>query len=235
MNPRKITLKAISTVFVSVLVFFSALAYAGFRPNMLAKADSPDALALTTADAGALPPPSVEMTELQAQANRAALSSTLSYYFIPGNTFTPWGNVPYSRQVVGCVNQAPPGTAFSAPVHLPKGSEVVSITLFTLNTESTSAKSRAYFVLDDGKGNGGYTVSAESLPNTTGYQQNDSSQNNPTTVDPQNYSYLVEWRTDTDISSPYLSLCGVRVAYYAPAANSFLPYISNRNMQAIPF
>ena len=235
MNPQKITLKAISYVFVSGLVFFSALALAGFRPNMLAKADSPDTLALATADAEALPPPPVEMTELQSQANRAALSSTLSYYFIPGNTFTPWGNVPYTRQVTGCVNQAPAGTAFSAPVHLPKGSEVVSITLFTFNTESTCAKSRAYFILNDGKGGGGYTVSAESLPNTTGYQQNDSSDNNPATIDPQNYNYLVEWRTDTGNPSPYLSLCGVRVAYYAPSAAAFLPYISNRNMQAIPF
>lgn len=235
MNPRKITLKVISTIFVSGLVFFSALAYAGFRPNMLAKADSPGALALATADGEAPPPPYVEMTELQSPANRAALSSTLSYYFIPGNTFTPWGNVPYSRQVTGCVNQAPAGTAFSAPVHLPKGSEVVSITLFTFNLDSTSAKSRAYFILNDGMGGGGYTVSAESLPNTTGYQQNDSSQNNPTTIDPQNYSYLVEWRTDNGISSPYLSLCGVRVAYYAPSAAAFLPYISDRNMQAIPF
>ena len=66
-------------------------------------------------------------------AQPAALSSTLSYYFISGNTFTPaLGSSSYARQVNGCVNQTPAVGRLSAPVHLPQASQVVSITLFTM-------------------------------------------------------------------------------------------------------
>jgi hypothetical protein len=92
----------------------------------------------------------------QSAASPVALSSTLSYYFISGNTFTPGGPVSYSRQSTGCVNQMPRGIPFSAPVHLPQGSQVVSITLYTYDAVITTTTSTAYFILNDGKGNGGF-------------------------------------------------------------------------------
>jgi hypothetical protein len=172
-------------------------------------------------------PPSPYLSSNQSQTQLASLASTLSYYFISGNTFTPGGAVAYSRQVNGCVNQMPQGVPFSAPVHLPHGSQVVSITLYTLDSAVTTTTSTAYFILNDGKGNGGYTVSANSPPNTSGYRQNNSTENNPVTIDNQNYNYLVEWRKKLGTpDSPSLSLCGVRVAYYAPlAAAMHLPIV----------
>ncbi len=155
----------------------------------------------------------------------AAVSSSLSYYFIPGNTFTPGFNTSYFRQVIGCVNQMLRNIPFSAPVHLPQASQVVSITLFTYDSAVTTTVSAAYFIVSDGKGSSGYTVSASSLPNTAGYQQNNSTQNNPATVDNQNYNYLVNWATSGTYDSPILSLCGVRVAYYAPLGSVYLPLI----------
>ncbi len=146
---------------------------------------------------------------------------------IGGNTFTANGTVPYARQAVGCVNQMPQGIAFSAPVHLPQGSQVVSITLYTYDTTITTTISTAYFILSDGKGNGGYSVSADSPPNVSGYRQNVSTQNNPVTVDNQNYNYLVEWHKQYGTpDSPYLSLCGVRVAYYALLGTTYLPVVT---------
>jgi hypothetical protein len=163
----------------------------------------------------------------QSAASPVALSSTLSYYFISGNTFTPGGLVSYSRQSTGCVNQMPLGIPFSAPVHLPQGSQVVSITLYTYDSVITTTTSTAYFILNDGKGNGGYSVSATSPPNTSGYRQTNSTDNNPVTIDNQNYNYLVEWRKNLGTpDSASLSLCGVRVAYYAPLSGALhLPII----------
>lgn len=237
MIPRKVSPKTISYVFVGGLVFFSTLAFAKLSPNFQARANSLAMPAPATADAEALPPLPAELTELQAPANPAAVSSTLSYYFISGNTFTPYSgtSTPYFRQANGCVNQMPIGHPFSAPVHLPQGSEVVSITLYTYNSASTSTVSTAYFLINDGKGGSGYTVSAGSLPNTTGYQQRTSSQNNPAIINNQASSYAVQWVTQGANPSPILSLCGVRVAYHAPLASTFLPYISDPDMQATPF
>ena len=53
----------------------------------------------------------------------------------------------------------------------------------------TTTTSTAYFILNDGKGNGGYSVSATSPPNTSGYRQTNSTENNPVTIDNQNYNY----------------------------------------------
>lgn len=111
-------------------------------------------------------------------------------------------------------------------MHLPQGSQVVSITLYTYDLVITTTTSTAYFILSDGKGNGGYTVSAKSPSNTSDYRQTNSTENNPTTIDNQNYNYLVEWRKDLGApDSPLLSLCGVRVAYYAPIGAMHLPVI----------
>ena len=91
----------------------------------------------------------------------------------------------------------------------------------------TTTTSTAYFILNDGKGNGGFSVSATSPPNTSGYRQTNSVENNPVTIDNQNYNYLVEWRKNLGTpDSATLSLCGVRVAYYAPlSAALHLPII----------
>jgi hypothetical protein len=204
-----------------MLLAVSALAYAAGEQRGQAASS---VLQMVAPDTPAPLPPYVSGEQLQAQP--AALASTLSYYFISGNTFTPGGSVPYTRQVIGCVNQMPQGVGFSAPVHLPQGSQVVSITLYTYDSAITTTVSTAYFILNDGKGNGGYTVSASSPPNTSGYRQNTSTENNPVTIDNQNYNYLVEWRKQFGTpDSPILSLCGVRVAYYAPGAVLYLPVI----------
>ena len=47
--------------------------------------------------AGSPPPLPAQATVDQAQARPAVLSNNLSYYFVSGNTFTPGGNVGYSR------------------------------------------------------------------------------------------------------------------------------------------
>ena len=155
-----------------------------------------------------------------------ALSNQLSYYFIAGNTFTPAGNVAYSRQVNGCVNQMPIGVGFSAPVNLPNGSQLVSITAYTWNNAADATTSTAYLIFSDGAGFNAYTVSASSQPFTTGYQQNTSTDNNPWIINNQNNSILVEWRKNLGTAdSPLLSLCGVRVAYYAPLGSLYLPTI----------
>jgi len=176
--------------------------------------------------AGSPPPLPEQLASNQPQIRPGALSPNLSYYYIAGNTFTPGGNVAYSRQVTGCVNQMPIGIPFSAPVNLPNGSQVVSITAYTWNNAADATISTAYFIISDSQTINGYTVSASSLPNTTGYQQNASTQINPFTIDNQNYSTLVEWRKNLGTAdSALLSLCGVRVAYYAPLGSVYLPTI----------
>jgi hypothetical protein len=160
-----------------------------------------------------------------AWANPAALSPNFSYYFISGNTFTPDLAVSYARQVTGCVNGVPTGVAFSAPVHLPQGSQVVSITLYTHNPDSTEGTSTAYFIVGDAKSFPAWYLSASSLPSIIGFQQNDSTENNPAVIDNQNDNYIIQWRT-VGVSSPHLGLCGVRVAYHAPLGAIYLPSVS---------
>lgn len=177
--------------------------------------------------AGSPAPLPAQVTSNQPQIRPGALSPNLSYYFVAGNTFTPGGDVSYARQATGCVNQMPLGIPFSAPVNLPNGSQLVSITLYTYNSNSDATTSTAYLVFGDGADFNAYTVSASSQPFTTGYQQNTSTQNNPWIINNQTNSILIEWRKDLGTAdSPLLSLCSVRVAYYAPLGSLYLPAIT---------
>lgn len=155
------------------------------------------------------------------------LSPTLSYYFISGNTFTALAGLTfYVRQVTGCVNQTQRNTSFSAPVHLPQGSQVVALTLFTYDNVLTTTFSTAQFFENDGQGGNFGTLAASSAPQVIGYQHHDNTIPNPTTIDNQNYAYQVDWyETGVDADSPQLSLCGVRLAYYVPVGATFLPTI----------
>jgi len=148
---------------------------------------------------------------------------------IPGEAFTPGSNFSFTRQVIGCVNQLPLGQWMAAPVYLPQASQVVSITLFTYNSALTSTVSTAYFTFNDGQGGASSTLNVDSLANTSGYQQNTSTMDNPLAVDNAAYGLSVQWNTHGGNPSPLLSLCGVRVAYYAPTGATFLPLLSNPN------
>ncbi|WP_448334986.1 hypothetical protein [Bellilinea sp.] len=223
MNARRFIVALGIFAVAAMLLAISAIGYAAGEQISQAASSVPQMVPPNT-------PPSLPpyISSVQPQTQPAALSPTLSYYFISGNTFTPGGSVAYSRQVTGCVNQMPLGIPFSAPVHLPQGSQVVSITLYTYDSATTTTVSTAYFILNDGKGFGGYSVSATSPPNTSGYRQTNSTENNPVIIDNQNYNYLVEWRKDLGTpDSTLLSLCGVRVAYYAPLASGlYLPFVT---------
>jgi hypothetical protein len=218
----KIEPKTVVSLILASLLFVSGAAWQNIRAQAAGAAPAGRAMAgpdRTAPLPAYLPPP-------QAPDQPDTLSSTLSYYFISGNTFTAdLGSSVYARQTSGCVNQMPIGNAFSAPVHLPQASVVVSVTLYTYDTAITTTVSTAYFIFNNGQGTGGYTLSADSAPNTAGYQHHQSTVSNPTTIDNQDASYMVQWvkpNSNTD-DSPYLSLCGVRVAYYAPVAATFLP------------
>lgn len=136
------------------------------------------------------------------------------YYFISGNTFTPGGDVSYTRQVIGCVNQMPLNILFSAPVNLPQGAVVTGIRLYTYNDEATTTISTALFILNDGKGLSASTLTANSAPNTVGYQSRKNTVDNNTTIDNATYAYQVSWYTHGSSDSPILSLCGVRLLYH---------------------
>jgi hypothetical protein len=219
---RVLTTRSLAIGLVIVILSVTAAFALGTRIGLANGTTDPSQMV----SAGSPPPLAAQFTADQPQIRPGALSSQLSYYFIGGNTFTPGGNVAYARQVTGCVNQMPIGIPFSAPVHLPNGSQVVSITAYTYNNVSDATTSTAYFIINNAADSGGYTVSASSLPNTTGYQQITSSQNNPFIVDNQNWNLLVEWRKDLGTAdSTLLSLCGVRVAYYAPLGSLYLPTI----------
>lgn len=207
-------------------VLLASLAYAaGQQTGRARDADAPLPVPVMVNPGTPAPPPPFLPSDL-APAEPAALSSALSYYFISGNTFTTHGNVGYTRQVIGCVNQMPVGLAFTAPVHLPQGSQVVTITLFTYDSVLTTTTSTAQFLINDGQGFGGYTLSASSRPNVVGHQQNSSTSSNPTSINNQNTNYSVSWYKPSANDSPILSLCGVRVAYYAPlGVASLLPMI----------
>ncbi|MCX7792720.1 MAG: hypothetical protein N2378_18960 [Chloroflexaceae bacterium] len=221
MNIRRPIVVPVLFAVAAMLVAVSALAYAAGEQKGQAVALAPQIVGPDTPA-----PLQPYMSTAPSTTNPAAVASTLSYYFISGNTFTPGGSVPYSRQVIGCVNQMPQGVPFSAPVHLPQGSQVVSITLYTYDSAVTTSTSTAYFIFSDGKGISAYTLSAKSPPNTSDYRQTSSTENNPTTIDNQNYNYLVEWRKDLDTpDSALLSLCGVRVAYYAPIGQMYVPVV----------
>lgn len=154
---------------------------------------------------------------LVGHADRASAAPALEYYFIDGNTFTTSGNVAYVRQVSGCVNQMPLNVAFTAPVHLPDGAVVKSITLFTYDGTANSATSAAQLGLNDGRGGyaGFFNLTAHSRPNVAGFQRNASAVA-PVTIDNKNSAYWVEWRKDSVADSMALALCGVRIAYRLP-------------------
>lgn len=221
MNTRRPVVVPVIFAVAAMLVAVLALAYAAGEQKGQAAALVPQIVGLDT-------PPPVQpfVSTAQSTTSPAALASTLSYYFISGNTFTASGSVAYSRQVIGCVNQMPRGVPLSAPVHLPQGSQVVSITLYTYDAAVTNSTSTAYFIFSDGKGISAYTLSAKSPPNRSDYRQTNSTENNPLIIDNQNYNYLVEWRKDLDTpDSALLSLCGVRVAYYAPISQLYMPVV----------
>ena len=183
MNARRLIIALGMFVVAAMLLAFSAIVYAAGEQMSQAASSVPQMVAPDTP-----PPLPTYLSGAQLQAQPAALSPTLSYYFISGNTFTPGGSVAYSRQVTGCVYGMQRGIPFSAPVHLPQGSQVVSITLYTHDSISTTTTSTAYFISNDGKGSGGYWVSAKSPPNTANYRQTNSTENNPVIIDNQNYN-----------------------------------------------
>lgn len=173
------------------------------------------------------PAPLPEMIVVDStQVRSAAVSSILSYYFISGAEFTPNGNVAYSRQATGCVNQMPLNIGFTAGVHLPNGSVIQSITLYSFESNpAATARGTAYFIFNDGLGLASATLSVESPLNNAGYTQTTSSMNNPWTINNQSESYVVEWRKLGSPDSTLLSLCGVRIAYYAPLGAIYLPAV----------
>ncbi len=122
MNTRRPIVVPMMFAVAAMLVAASALAYAAGEPRGLAVVPTPQIVGLDTPA-----PLQPYVSTAPSATNPAALASKLSYYFISGNTFTPGGSVPYARQVIGCVNQMPQGVPFSAPVHLPQGSQVVSM------------------------------------------------------------------------------------------------------------
>ncbi len=224
MIPRNVTFTSIIA-----LLLVSAFAYAERRPVTEAQGATAASPQPPQAGAGTPAPTPPYLAGALAPANPATLSSTLSYSFLPAAAFTPaYGNLSYVRQGNGCVNQMPLGDAFAAPVYLPQASQVVSITLFTYDSAITTTISTAYLFVSDAKGFFGYSLSASSQPNTAGYQQNTSTKPNPTTVDYQDFNYSVSWVTKGSNPSPILSLCGVRLAYYAPLGATFLPSIMNQ-------
>ena len=119
----------------------------------------------------------------------------MSYYFISGAEFTPNGNVDYTRQSNGCVNGMPLNIGFTAGVHLPNGSVVQSITLYSFESNpAATARGTAYFIFNNGLGLASATLSVESPLNNAGYTQTTSSMNNPWTINNQSESYVIEWR-----------------------------------------
>lgn len=180
----------------------------------------------TAAGPGQPAPLSEMIVADSSQVRPAAVSSILSYYFISGAEFTPNSNVFYFRQSNGCVNQMPLNTAFTAGVHLPNGSVVQSITLYSFESNpAATARGTAYFVFNDGLGITSSTLFVQSPLNNAGYTQTTSSMNNPWTINNQSESYVIEWRKLGSPDSTPLSLCGVRVAYYAPLGAIYLPAV----------
>jgi hypothetical protein len=171
----------------------------------------------------------VSVTPASAAPRRAAaLSPTLSYYFVPGTAFTPnSGNYNYSRSNDGCIYFMNRYAPFSAPVYLPPASQVVSMTLFSYNDVLTTTIGMVNFVINDGLGLIGGDAMVTTAPNIADYQQTTGSFNVPTTIDYEKYNYSLWWETQGDAPSPHLALCGVRLAYYAPTGATFLPLVTN--------
>lgn len=175
------------------------------------------------AGASAIPsvPPAIEPNYPPASPD--VLSPTLSYYFISGNAFVPYGqSTNFFHQVIGCMNQVDAAVPFTAAVHLPNGSQVSYITLYTWDVSSqTPPTSTAYFILSDSKGFAGAGISVTG--SGAGYQSINSAVT-PWTIDNQTYNYVVEWRLNQ--ASTTHSLCGIRVAYYAPGNGVFVPIVT---------
>jgi|SRR5579859_91140 len=154
------------------------------------------------------------------------LSPNLSYYFISGNTFVPAYAFAFAHQPFGCIDGMPMGATVSAPVHLPQGSQVVTLTLFTVDSVVTDTNSAATFYVNDGQG--GYTSTvlyAQSVPDQTGYHHNDSTVFSDLIIDNQNYAYQVDWQITGIADFPSIGLCGARLAYHAPVSGAYLPTI----------
>ena len=220
MTRLKIELKTVVSVVLTLLLFISGAVWQNARA--LAASASPDRAAVAGQDRFASLPP--DLPPRQALDRPATLSPTLSYYFISGNTFVAdEGPVTYADRL-GCRWQMTRIVAFTAPVHLPQASKVVSMTLYTYNPVTTTNSSQASFALNNGQGFEYGPLYVASAPYNSVYQQWDSTGGSPTTIDNQAYSYFVLWNeTGTDPAN--IGLCGVRLAYYAPGSAAFLPAI----------
>jgi hypothetical protein len=131
----------------------------------------------------------------QPPSQPAALASSLSYYFISGNTYMPSVNgSPYTRQVTNCVNQIPLPTYMLAHVHLPQAWQVISATLFSNDNVITTTFSMGYFNDSNVHGGVGALLSADSDSGLASYQHCLDLGDSPVTIENQHYSYKVEWR-----------------------------------------
>jgi len=214
----KIESKAVVSLVLAALLFVSGAAWQNTRAQ--AANASPAVPAVAGRNGIAALPPSLPPP--QAANQPAALSSTLSYYFISGNTFVAdTASTFYFPYVSGCMRGMPAGAGFWAPVHLPQASVVVSVTLYTYETIITTTVSTAYFFTNNGLGFAQAPLSVNSAKNTVSFQHQESTGSNPTTIDNQNDSYTVLFAKAGDSTS--LSLCGVRLSYYAPVSATFLP------------
>ena len=218
MTRLKIEPKTVVALVLASLLFTSGAAWQNTRAQ--AASASPDVPAMAGPNEVAALPPSLPPPQSPDQP--AVLSSTLSYYFISGNTFVadtaPTFFFPY---VSGCMRGMPAGAGFWAPVHLPQASVVVSVTLYTYEAIITTTVSTAYFVTNNGLGFAQFPLSVSSAKNTSGFQHQESTVTNTTTIDNQNNSYAVLFAKSGDSTS--LSLCGARLSYYAPVGATFLP------------
>ena len=210
----KLKPKAIVSLLLASLLFIGGAAWQNIRAQ--AAGVSP----ASASPNGAVPVPP-NLPPPQAPDQPAALSSTLSYYFISGNTFVATAALSSYYNFLGCLAGSP-STGVVAPVHLPQGSLVVALGLFTYDTAVTTSVSTANFLLNNGLGFETGTLVVQSAPNSAGYQHHESTGGASMTIDNQNYSYFILWGKQGGDAS-LLQLCGARLSYYAPLSANFLP------------
>ena len=151
-----------------------------------------------------------------------AVSSTASFYNVPGSILTPTDNATILvNDGFGCIHaSAGAGAGLNAPLDIPPGSQIV---LMRLYYDDANASAMGSWITRYNEYGTGYEdlVSVTSL-GEAGHGSNFGNLDHVT--DTYNWRYVLNVRLNT--ASPTLQVCGIRVMYYAPIIyGTFLPEI----------
>jgi hypothetical protein len=159
-----------------------------------------------------------------ADVGSALLSSTFSYYMVPGSAFHGKSSTAaYAYVSAGCIYSTSAAEQFIAELHIPNGSEIKYLRIYYRDTNATELVTG--YITSISPGVSSLDLVNVSSTGSSGFGTAISVEKTET-VDTSLYAYtLIFWPTIADNT---IQFCGMRVAYYAPIfSQMFIPLIEN--------